>query len=98
MASRLNTMQQIIHILKVKKTWAAASNTESSLSRRVLSIGSCMKNFIKPEKKTFDTDLARAGKSTDNAGSALPVQIQDSATHRCLLAVQSDWPVNQWLR
>ena len=51
MASRLNTMQQIIHILKVKKTWAAASNTESSLSRRVLSIGSCMKNFIKPEKK-----------------------------------------------
>ena len=49
-------------------------------------------------KKTFDTDLARAGKSTDNAGSALPVQIQDSATLRCLLAVQSHWPVNQWLR
>ena len=35
---------------KVKRTWAASSKTESSSSSRVLSIGSCVKNFIKSEK------------------------------------------------
>ena len=76
----------MIFNIKAKKTSAVSSKTSSSTSILVLSIGTWLKKVYQ-NRENFDNDLATTRKTSDNAGHASSVQIQDAAIQWCVLPV-----------